>query len=172
MYLVRVAKLLLAMAGTLLLAACLPIPHHVALSPAIDGTVHRNGKPVAGARLYVENSSEECTFQDAPLATSDADGAFHIPLRQRLVYFTAMDPAPGPAWRLCIADGEQRYAGWYEESLLHYDGIALDCDLESPPRTWEGRGMYNIRVAAGGVCRSHTDEVRGKLVPVPASGSR
>ncbi len=168
MLLLRNAKAALAVAGASLLAGCLPIPHHYAVSPAIDGTVHRNGRPAAGARLYVENT-EECTFRGEPLAQSDAKGAFRIPPRQRTGYIVAMDPGRGPAWRLCIADGDRRYTGWYEPAVMHYKQLALDCNLESAPQKWGWRGYYGALYMAG-VCRPRADEEQGELTPLsPAS---
>ncbi len=168
----RIAKAALAIAGTSLLAGCLPIPHHDTVSPAIDGTVHRNGRPVAGARLYVEDA-KECTFRGEPLAQSDANGAFRIPLRQRIGYFMTMDPAIGPAWQLCIADGDRRYTGWYEEALMHHGQLALNCDLESAPQTWSWRGYYGARYTVMGVCRSRADQEQGELTPLsPASAGK
>lgn len=167
MSLPRIASMTLAMAGTFLLSACIPFPHDFVLSPAIDGAVQRNGQPVAGARLYVEGR-KDCSWQGEPLATSDANGAFHIPQRQKWGYVIPMDPPPGPPWRLCIAEGDRRYQGWYEESLTHYRGITLGCDLESAPRTWSYRGMYGARRTVTGLCRSRADEESGELTPVPA----
>ncbi len=169
MSLPHIAKAALAVAGASLLAGCLPIPHHDAVSPAVDGTLHRNGRPVAGAQLYVENT-EDCTFPGAPLAQSDADGAFRIPLRQRMGYFMTMDPGRGPAWRLCIADGGRRYTGWYEAALMHYGRLALDCNLESAPQKWGWRGYYGALYMAG-VCRSRADEAQGELMPLPPAST-
>ncbi len=155
MLLVRNTKIktAFAIAAASLLAGCVPMPHQDTLSPAIDGTVRRNGQPVEGARLYVEGE-KECTFQGEPLARSDANGIFRIPRRQARGYFVAMDISRGPAWRLCIAEGDRRYPGWYEDTLIHYRSISLDCNLASAP-------------AASGICTSHADEEQGE--PVPAT---
>lgn len=166
----RIAKTALAIAGAFLFAGCVPVPHHETVSPAIDGAVHRNGQPVAGARLYVEDG-KACTFQGEPLAKSDDKGAFRIPERQRMdyIFVFAMDPAPRAGWRLCIADGDRHYEAWYEEIPFHYRRFSLECNLESAPQVWGWRGWYGGLYKVAGVCRSRADEESGKLTPLPAA---
>lgn len=172
-----IAKTALAILVATWLSGCviLPLPEHEWLSPAVDGTVHRNGKPVAGARLYVEDRlyarDGPCAYQGKPVAQSDAKGVFHIPERQRMGYViaTAMEPPLPSGWRVCIADGDRHYEGWYEEVYMHHERFSLDCSLESAPQTWGWPawrgGTYKVR----GICRSPQDEAAGKLKLLPES---
>ena len=66
--------LLLALALTLPLAACLPAPHRVYFAPRISGAVSRGGEPAAGVQLRLRASG---TGQTAATVT-DADGRFAL----------------------------------------------------------------------------------------------
>ena len=121
--------LLLVLALTLGLAACLPVPHRQIFAPRISGAVSRGGEPAAGVQLRLRGSG---TSQIATTVT-DADGRFALGPLSGLALSTSLlrDPAYGFVLELS-ADGRD-YPG-----LIHNeDGFAppllpLDCDLARP----------------------------------------
>ncbi len=121
---------IIAAAAALLLAGCLPIPHHEIMSPPLEGTVRAGGRPVADAHIYVGRGW--CDFDEAPQAHTDAQGRFRMALGDEIVYFIAMDPGH-PWWRLCIVQDGKRYLGWYER----HPGdlrvpVKVECELTAP----------------------------------------
>jgi hypothetical protein len=140
-----------ALAAALLLVGCVPFPHYGVALPEIMGTVHRNGKPVPNALVYMEHpTGEQCSFQSPDSTRTDGDGRFRLDVRKEFRFFVVMDSWSN--WAVCIADGERRYQGWHERVLGGPPPkVELDCDLESAPRV---RQIGNTMGKTMGVCRS------------------
>ena len=122
-----------------ILEACVPLPNHAFVSPAVIGKVHRNGKPVADAVVYIEHPQDEsCAFKSEVVTRTNSAGEFRFEPREELQFFVAMDPTHN--WQVCIVDGDRRYQGWYQHGIGRLAGIGrpapevtLDCNLEDRP---------------------------------------
>lgn len=139
------------------LNACVPFPNHAFISPTVLGKVHRNGKPIAGAVVYVEYPDDEtCAFKSEIVTRTNSAGEFRFEARQELQFFVAMDPIHN--WQVCIVDGDRRYQGWYQHGIGRLAGIgrsapevALDCNLETTPHLTQ---IGNTMGKTMGVCKS------------------
>ena len=131
------------------LNACAPIPHHEIISPTITGKVHRNGKPVENAVVYIEHPlTETCSFKSEVSTRTNGDGQFRFEVREEFRFFVFMDRFS--TWQLCIEDGTADYQGWYEHRLGGPNTeLILDCNLESMPQVQEDTPSSKIM----GVCR-------------------
>ena len=121
--------LLLALALTLPLAACLPAPHRVYFAPRISGAVSRGGEPAAGVQLRLRASG---TGQTAATVT-DADGRFALGPLSGLVLSTSLlhDSAYGFVLELS-ADGRDYPGLTQNEEGFAPPLLPLDCDLARP----------------------------------------
>lgn len=151
-------------AALLLMAGCIPLPHEEVTVPKLDGVVHRNGKPVAGARIYVGGGQGYCKAAGAPLAITDAQGAFHIAQQNEMIYMLVMDPAS--SLQVCLFDGGGYYLGWLENRMGGMRAtLRLDCNLQDPMRSWRLGGYGEYAPGVSGVCRAPDEEKRGELTP-------
>jgi hypothetical protein len=129
----HISKLSALSALAIILDACAPIPHNEIISPSITGQVHRNGKPVENALVYIEHPlNEACSFKSEVSTRTNDNGQFSFEVRKEFRFFVFMDRFSN--WQLCIEDGTAGYQGWYEQKLGGADGeLALDCNLENIP---------------------------------------
>lgn len=135
----------------LTLGACAPFPHYDVVVPLIDGKIHRNGKAVTDAIVYFEHprsAGEECTFQSELFSRTNNEGRFRFEEKKQFSFFVFMDR--WVIWQICIADGNARYQGWYEERFGGYlSEIRFNCNLEDEPHEAHEGTMLEIR----GICR-------------------
>jgi hypothetical protein len=134
----------------LALGACAPFPHYDVVLPLISGKVHRNGKPVADAIVYFEYpepDNDSCSFESEVLFHTNKEGQFRFAQKERFSFFVFMDK--WVTWRICIADGNARYQGWYEHRLGGYPSeVKFDCNLENRPHEREEGTMLKTK----GIC--------------------
>lgn len=131
------------------LAACAPIPHTEIVSPAITGQIHRSGKPVVNAIVYIEHPlHESCSSKREVSTRTDANGQFRFKVRKVFQFFVFMDRFS--IWQLCIEDSTATYQGWYEQKLGGPDPeLTLICDLETTPQVHSDLPSSKIM----GICR-------------------
>lgn len=140
-----------------ILSACVPFPNYAFTSPAVVGKIHRNGKPIADAVVYIEHPEDEaCAFESEVVTRTNSDGEFRFAPRKELQFFIAMDPVHN--WQVCIVDGNRRYQGWYQRGIGRLAGIwrsapevTLDCDLENKPRVTQVGNSLDKTI---GLCRA------------------
>jgi hypothetical protein len=146
----HILKLGILSASVLILNACAPIPHHEIISPSITGEVHRNGKPVENAAVYIEHPlNETCSFDSEVKTHTDSNGQFSFEMREEFSFFVFMDRFSN--WQLCIEDGTAGYQGWYEHKLGGPDSeLTLDCNLDNMSQVHEDTPSSKIM----GICRS------------------
>ena len=133
------------------LNACVPFPHYARVSPAVDGRVHRNQRPIENATVYIEHPKDDkCSFQSDVRTRTGVDGRFRFDVRKEFQLFLAMDP--GCNWQVCIADGTSQYRGWLENGIgCPAPKLTLDCNLTDEPYTTRiGNSIRRI----SGICRS------------------
>jgi hypothetical protein len=149
----HISKLSALSALVIVLGACAPIPHNEIISPSITGQVHRNGKPVGNAVVYIEHPLDEtCSFKSEVSTHSNGNGQFSFQVRKEFRFFVFMDRFSN--WQLCIEDGTAGYQGWYEQKLGGPDGkLTLDCNLENTPHVQMDTPSSKIM----GVCRSSSE---------------
>jgi hypothetical protein len=146
----QILKLGAQLALVMIINACAPIPHNEIISPSITGQVHRNGKPVENAVVYIEHPLiETCSFNSEVSTRTNGDGQFRFEVREEFSFFVFMDRFSN--WQLCIEDSTAGYQGWYEHRLGGPDRkLTLDCNLENMPQVQEETPSSKIM----GVCRS------------------
>lgn len=140
----------------LYLNACAPIPNYAFTSPAVIGQVHRNGKPIENAVVYIEYPRDEnCSFKSEVVTRTNGSGEFHFEPRREFQFFVFMDPIHN--WQVCIVDGDSRYQGWYHNGIGRLAGIGrpapevtLDCNLEHKPHVQKDSPSSKTM----GICRS------------------
>lgn len=149
-YSLCISKLGAFLTLVMVLNACAPIPHHEIISPSITGQVHRDGKPVENAVVYIEHPlNDACSFNSEVSTRTNGDGQFRFEVREEFMFFVFMDRFS--TWQLCIEDGTAGYQGWYEHRLGGPDTeLILDCNLENMPQVQEDTPSSKIM----GVCRS------------------
>jgi hypothetical protein len=128
---------------------CAPIPHYAIVSPAVTGMVHRNGKPVENALVYLEHPmGENCAFTSDVVTRTDSEGQFYFAVRKEFRLIVFMDPTQN--WQVCIVDGDKRYQGWYKSGLGGPPPeVYLDCNVEGEPHVRQiGNSMGKIM----GIC--------------------
>lgn len=134
--------LLIASAGALLCAACLPIVHTVTHAPAIGGSYrHEDGRPVAGAPLAVsvEYGDSTCARPWHRTAT-DSAGNFAFPAmrhRERFIILLPVDRVFG--YTMC--GGEAPMTALYGHNYIHKapDSAAVTCIQLVVPEPTNGR---------------------------------
>jgi hypothetical protein len=136
------ALLLIASAGALLCAACVPIAHTVTPAPAIAGSYrHEDGTPVAGAPLAVSVEYGDSTCARASLRTAtDAAGRFAFPAirhRERFVILLPVDRVFG----YTVCGGEAPMTPLYADNYMHTapDSAAVTCIQLAVPEPANGR---------------------------------
>jgi hypothetical protein len=136
-----------------LVNACVPFPHYALVSPAIDGKVHQNGRPIESATVYIPHPVDgkpKCSSKSEVAARTGSDGSFRFDMRKELQFILAMDH--GCNWQMCIAEGAAVYLGWFENGLgCPSAQMAFDCNLNDPPHATK---MGNSRPRTMGICRS------------------
>lgn len=134
----------------LTLGACAPFPHYEVVLPSIAGKIHRNGEPVTDAMVYFEYPEPDknsCTFQSEVFSRTNNEGLFLFEERKQLSFFVFMDR--WVTWQICIADGNARYQGWYENRFGGYPSeVRFDCNLENKPQERQEGSMLKTK----GVC--------------------
>lgn len=123
--------LLLPATLVVLLAGCIPFPHHDRLTPAITGVARSGDTPLGDAPVLLDTTSGEGDCPAPALATrTDAQGAFTIGPAEEFRWIVFLLGEPYARWTLCVdAAGGRR-------ALLRQHGIgappvALDvaCDI-------------------------------------------
>ncbi len=81
--------------------------------------------------MYLEHPLDErCAFESDVLTYTNSKGQFQLELRKEFQLFIAIDPWQN--WQVCIAEGDDRYQGWYQNALGGPpQEIRFDCDLNS-----------------------------------------
>ncbi|HTO08578.1 MAG TPA: hypothetical protein VMR86_16135 [Myxococcota bacterium] len=130
------ALLLVVTAG---LAGCLPIPHTVRVTGRVSGTVTRNEKPVAGARVMV--AADPSCIAPVREAVTKEDGAFDLAPFHKWV--PIIDLAYGGESNLpesvCVETPEEgRRAGYSRGGSTTPEDIVLRCELTVPPKGKSG----------------------------------
>ena len=130
-------------------AACIPIPHYYRYAPAVQGSVYRDGQPVAGAAVELKFG----TLVDD--TKTDATGQFKVgPIKKLRWSFLGTDDMPLPLdarFQLTIREGEMSYAGVDAPYWRHGDGyMRVTCNL-SAPSTAKDDYLYCVEVGAGSV---------------------
>lgn len=112
-----------------LLAACLPVPHQLELTPRISGTVSRAGSPVSGAHLHI-------TAEGAGLsgdAVSDGDGRFQLASLSQLAMSTSLLQDASYGFVLELSSEGADYPGLtLTEQGFPPRELLLTCDLAHP----------------------------------------
>jgi hypothetical protein len=122
--------LVLPLAVTLAVTACVPAPHRVYFTPRISGTLSDHGRPVFEARLRLLGAGTE---QDV-MAVTDADGRFSFEPLSQFVMSTSLFGAPATyGYLLEIGYGGRVYPGLtHAEEGYAPPQVILDCDLARP----------------------------------------
>lgn len=148
-----ISRVLAPLGVAAVLSACVPFPHYQLVSPAIDGKVHRNGRPIENANVYIQHPADgkpKCSSKGEVAARTDSDGHFRFGMRKELQFILAMDH--GCNWQVCIAEGASSYLGWFENGLgCPSAKMTFDCNLNDQPHETK-RG--NSRARTMGLCRS------------------
>lgn len=135
------------------LSACVPFPHYALISPTVDGRVHRNGRPIDNANVYIEHppgGQPKCSPTGRVATRTGSDGHFRFDMRKELRFILAMDP--GCNWQVCIDDGTAHYLGWFENRIgCPSAQVALDCNLNDPSQVTK---IGNSMGTTMGICRS------------------
>ena len=128
LYILKIATLLVLSVN---FSGCVPFPHYATSSPSVIGKVHKSGKPIENAIVYLEHPVDErCTFESDVLTYTNSKGQFQFELRKEFQFFITMDPWQN--WQVCITEGDDRYQGWYQNVLGGSpQEIRFDCDLNS-----------------------------------------
>jgi hypothetical protein len=134
------------------LGACAMASHDAIVSPAITGRVHRDGRPVEHARIFLEAPrGESCSFAGGISTRTDRDGLFHFEARRERLF--QILPSQGASYRfqICIADETRRYQGWYERTVGRMDEkVVLDCNVQGPLPAYHETSSGKVM----GICRA------------------
>jgi hypothetical protein len=141
---------LLVALGAIGLSGC--IPTWPIETPAVIGTLHQNGVPVRGAKIYVVRWSRsgvtEQQCSTSPIsATTDANGEFRTRSTRELEWAPVLGDKMYP-WTLCI-NWNGTWIRGYDSRHFGHDGkqLHLDCELSQAPN--------NGRPAEETLCRYH-----------------
>lgn len=86
---------------TLMISACIPMPHHEYRAPKIMGTLYDGDAPLGRTKIYLSTGRDECV---KPYITSqtNAIGQFEIGPVKEVEYFVFFMGDPTVWWSLCL----------------------------------------------------------------------
>ena len=115
----------------LVLAACVPWPHHERYSPPIGGTVIQSGHPVVGAEVVLTYKGDSGPFP-AKRAVTDSKGRFKLDPIEDFDFFLPI--AGGDRFNsfvLTIKSVGHEYVG-YDGPSMGSELTTMQCDLDGP----------------------------------------
>lgn len=124
----------------LLLAACAGcVPHYDRYAPEIEGSVLRDGQPVAGAAIELAVGTMNSITQ------TDAAGKFKVGPLERFGIMLYGDAAGGYAiYTLTIQQDGKTYVGLHAPNGYTSDPAQIECDLSAPPRSLWKEDQYCV----------------------------
>ncbi|MCP9448191.1 MAG: hypothetical protein NNA22_11575 [Nitrospira sp.] len=134
------------------LGACAMAPHDAIVSPAITGHVHRDGKLVENALMFLEvPTGEPCSFTSGASTRMDQTGTFHFEARRGRPFQILPSQGSFNRFQICMADGARRYQGWYERTVrMTGEKIVLDCNVQRPLPAYHETSSGKVM----GICRA------------------
>lgn len=134
------------------LGACTMASHDAIVSPPVTGHVHRDGRPVENAMIFLEAPmGESCSFTSGASTRTDRTGQFHFEARRERSFQILPSQRSFYRFQICIADETRRYQGWYERTVGRTDEkVVLDCNVQRPLPTYYETSRGKVM----GICRA------------------
>lgn len=138
-------------------AACAPWPHIEYLRPSAEGRLLDDGKPIAGAEVFLgamPGTNDPCAEMGDRVATSAIDGSFHVSARSRTALIKSLlSPASetGKITAICIRrPGADVQIGALIVMFIDMPtSVSLDCDVSKKKRASSEAGNAQISSPLG-----------------------
>lgn len=133
-----------------LFSACVPVPYDAIVAPDLSGTVHRDGKPVENAVVFLEAPrGDGCSFTGGVSIRTDRNGRFQFEEQKGFQFFGSGGSMSH--FQICIVDGSIKHQGWYERKLRGMsEKLTLDCNVQSPLPVFQDTLTGKVM----GICRA------------------